>query len=65
MFGDRAPPDMFIAKILGQKTLEITEFVTELPYSQSQIGEWLFAIRACIDRREEPYGTLDCDFGES
>ena len=63
---------MFIAKIIGQRTLLVSpeldgvaEFKITPPYSQSQEGEWLFAIRACVDRRDEAFGSLDCDLGEN
>ena len=33
--------------------------------SELHEGQWLFLVKACVDRRTEEYGSIDCDNGQN
>ena len=46
----------------GDQTIERSLLQTVFD-SEVHVGNWYFVIRACVDRRNEEFGALDCEKG--
>ena len=69
LLGEDAPRGMFVATDLGQESLiydddRLGEVKLSLQFaSDVHAGSWHFLVKACVDRREEELGSIDCDPG--
>ena len=60
---------MYIATLLGQESLiynaENPGLILTAFDAQMHTGTWQFQVKACVDRRSEDYGSIDCDSGQN